>query len=139
MHQNITSIPFNVVRDIRGELKAETEIELQRLDATRTRVAKVSTSKGDRGTVNSAVTVGIRESASPSGFSGFVVALGIGGGGDYRCALAGEQTRATEQAIRRVHLAGLAVLPGHLDAIRARYGIKAEAAAAELATESSES
>jgi hypothetical protein len=137
MHQNISSIPFEVARDIRGDLKAQTDIELQRLNSVQTRVARVTTSKGARGVVSCTVTVGIRESAGPSGFSGFTHAMGIGGGGDYRSALAGEQTRGTEASIRRVHLAGLAVLPGHLDAIRLHYGIKAEAVEPELATESS--
>lgn len=114
---------INVHRNTRGELQAENDIELQPISDTKALIVRVSTYKARRGGVNCRAQVGVREIGRAGGFSGFSFAISIGGGGDYSAVLASEPARATENAIRRVHSAGLAALPGHLDAIRKAYGI----------------
>jgi len=117
---------FVVERNVRGELQARTDIELQQLSDTTSRVARVTTDKSARGGVSCDIMVGVLERGRAGGFSGFTYALGIGGVGDYYATLASEKTRATEKAISRVHTAGLAAIKDHLTTIRVRYGIAAE-------------
>lgn len=117
----MNSTQIQVTRNMRGELQAETDIELHKIDATHTRIARITTMKGTRG-VRCWVQVGIHEAARAGGFQGFSYAMGFGGpGGDYSATLASEANRCTMAAIARVHAAGLAAWIGIEAAVRAKY------------------
>lgn len=112
----MNSTQIQVTRNMRGELQAETDIELHRIDSTHSRIARITTSKGNRG-VSCAVQVGIREDASASGFTGFSFMMF----GDYRATLASEANRCTAATVARVHAAGLAAWTGIEATVRAKY------------------
>lgn len=121
----MNSPTFTVERNMRGDLKAETDIELHRIDDTHTRVASITTMKGMNASVRCRVQVGIRERNPGTGWAGFSFAMGFGGpSGDYSAILAHETTRATEKAIARVHAAGLAAWPGVEAAVREKYAAR---------------
>lgn len=112
----MNSPQIQVHRNMRGELQAETDIELHRIDDKHVRVARITTSKGGRG-VSCLVQVGSREDVGASGFVGFSFMLA----GDYRASLASEAGRCTAATVARVHAAGLAAWTGIEATVRAKY------------------
>lgn len=105
-----------VRRNQRGELEATTFIPFGYDD----RELRITTGKSYRGGISSRAQVGIVTHGS--GYTGFQISMGLGGGGDYSKVIVTTAVRCTEKALRSLHAQALEQAEATLAEARAKYG-----------------